>query len=310
MKLIKQEKVSTQINDQKDWYHIIALPIILLFFFPYLNNFFDRITNETYQANVINFNYPVAMVLEASNTQKTSNFSSIFNEKKNKFDNFYSYTPNVFLDEETGKIKFIDSTGKLVSGFKTARLDIDRLQGVEGIIANIPDFDSDFVKNTSISNTVLENPKEVFYFGALNRTTCGASNCHFVFYRFNANKNELRVIDNDIFGEISGLYLSPDSKYIAVVSESSGGFCNNHGDIKVFNTNTFAAQQPDWFLDDKFGTQTVENIIWKNDDEIEFQAEYQHDCRTGEFLQTTWLYNLSQKKLTKIKSQTIERPVS
>lgn len=304
--------------EKKDWYHIIYIPTIILFFVSF--HLFWRVLPQksvnvqTQTAGVVNSSVPITYLgdsekiiysLPEANKNKGISFSSVFDGEKYESNNYYSYSPNVFLDETNNKVFFINFNKKVIEKMDINRLDLDKISGVteDTITPDWPNY-------THIGSVVLENPENIFYFFATNSYSCGASNCNFVFYSLNINKNELRVIDNDIFGEISGLYLSPDSKYIAVVSESSGGFCNNHGDIKVFNTTTFAAQQPDWFLDDKFGTQTIKNIIWKNDDEIEFQAEYQYDCRTGEFLQTTWTYNLSQKKLTKIKSQTIERPTS
>ncbi|MFA4975209.1 MAG: transglycosylase SLT domain-containing protein [Candidatus Paceibacterota bacterium] len=292
--------------EKKNWYHIIYLPIVILFFASslWVSHISPKIVDQYSTATVINYGFLMNYKPKINFHEFTSNFFSTFDDNKYNSRDYYSFVPNVFLNETNNQVDFLNSKKKIVGSLDVEQLNVDRNLGITDLVT------SDLPNYTHISPVVLENPENVFYFGATDSEGCGASNCSWVFYRFDADKNKLKLISADIFGEITDLDIAPDLTRIAIVSESFGGFCNNHGDIKIFNTTTFVEQQPDWFLDDQFGSQTIKSLIWKNVDEIEFQAEYQSDCRTGEFLQTTWLYNLLEQKLIKVKSQTIERPMS
>ncbi|MEI6280676.1 MAG: transglycosylase SLT domain-containing protein [bacterium] len=293
--------------EKKDWYHIIYLPIFLLFFASslFISSMSEKPITQALVANAIDYNLLMNYRQNTSTYKNTSNFSSTFDFRKDESGDYQSYFPNVYLDESSNQVIFLDLYKNKVGKINLQLLNLDKVLGVTEDM-KMPTW----ANTTHISSVVLENPENVFYFSAINSYGCGASNCHWALYQFDAKKNNLKLIEEEIFGQIMGLYLSPSLNHLAVVSGSTGGFCNNHEDIKIFNTTTFIENQPDWFLDDQFGSQTIKNLMWKNVDEIEFQAEYQSDCRTGEFLQTIWLYNLLEQKLTKVKSQNIERPNS
>ena len=293
--------------EKKDWYHIISLPVVIIFFAASLliSNMQEKIVAQSQEASVANFDVFMNYKSEVNIYKNTLNYSSVFDFRKDESQNYLSYFPNVFSDEGSNEVIFLDSDKKIAGKIDPQLLNIDKVLGVTKDMKT-----RSWDNTTHIGSVVLENPKDVFYFSAINSYGCGASNCHWALYRFDANKNNLKIIEEEIFGQIMGQYLSPDLARIALVSNISEGSCGSGEYITIYNTTTFIKQDIEGFVEDNYQSHSIANLLWKNTDEIEFQVEAQHDCRTGEFLQTTWLYNLSQKKLTKIKSQTIEHPMS
>lgn len=282
--------------EKKDWYHILSLPVVILFFLA--TAWFGRELPEyktpiyIQPAIAVSYNW-------LNNYQSTLNFSSIFDDDKYDLKDHYSYFPNVFIDEVKDQVIFLNSEKKIAGTFDVERLDIDRIQGVEDIVSGY-----DWPNHTSISYVVLENPKNIFYFGALNSHSCGASNCHYVIYKFDANKNVLKVIDTDIFGQIMGLYLSPDLTKIAVVSGSAGGFCNNSYDLVIFDTTTFTKNKINQFYDSGYSSQNLKDFTWKNNDEVQFTTSY-FKCLELEEKKVIWLYNINDQTIKELKSEII-----
>ena len=169
------------------------------------------------------------------------------------------------------------------------------------------DLGDNFYNFSHISPVVLENPHGVFYFSATDSYGCGASNCWWVFYRFDSNNGKLRVIDTDnLFGGVIGLYLSPDQKYIALATGVSSGSCNNGDYLSIYNLQDFSKQEIGTFTDVKAGNRNLENLHWKDEDNFQFDALYQLECTQNIDMKTTWLYNAKTQKVDKIKSEIVD----
>ena len=296
--------------EKKDWYHIIYLPIIILFFVSF-HLFWKalpprQIVIQNQTADVINSSVPITYLGDSEkivhyfseiNKNRGISFSSVFDDVKDWSEDYYSYSPNVFWDKVSNQVIFLNLEKKVAGKIDPKLLNTDKILGVDPV---------DSFDHVSIGSVVLENPKDFFYFSAINSYGCGASNCHFALYRFDAQKKDLKLIDAEIFGQIMGLYLSPDLNHLAVVSGSTGGVCNNNENLNIFSTATFSKLTANGFYDEKYSSQILENFTWKNNNEMQFDLNY-FKCAELDYVKATWLHNIHDTVIKKVDSKVVHQ---
>jgi len=290
--------------EKKDWYHIISLPIVIIFFASSLliSNMQEKIIVRSQEASVVKYDVLMNYKPEVNTYKNTSNYSSIFDFRKDESKDYLSYSPNVFFDEGSDQVIFLDSDKKVVGKIDPQVLNLDKVLGVTEEMKT-----SGWTDATHIGSVVLENPENVFYFSAINSYGCGANNCHWALYRFDAQKDNLKLINEEIFGQIMGLHLSPDLNHLAVVSGSTGGVCSDNDDLDIFNTTTFAKQEINQFNEeDKYGSIILVNFTWKKNNEVEFNVNY-FKCPESDYLNTKWSYSIDTKEAKKLSSEIIYR---
>ncbi len=290
--------------EKKNWYHIIYLPIIILFFasLSLISNTQEKIIAQSQEASVVEYDVLMNYKPKINTYKNTSNYSSIFDFRKDESKDYLSYFPNVFFDENSSQVIFLDSDKKEVGKINPQLLNIDKILGVTEDMKTFGWTDT-----THIGSVVLENPKNVFYFSAINSYGCGASNCHWALYRFDAKKDNLKLVNEEFFGQIMGLHLSPDLAYLAVVSGVTGGVCLDGDYLTIINTTTFTKQEVNEFEDGiDYGSRNLENFLWKNNNEIQFDLNY-FKCAESDYLNTKWSYRFDTKETKKLSSEIIHR---
>jgi len=302
---------------KKDWYHIISIPVIILFLVSSLfigEILIGNVDGDTSQMATVITSVEEVPSHEMSNVndmqpaayfpnagKNISSTSAFYYSDKTGFIDDASNFPEVLSDELNHQITFVNSKKEVVGSINMDLLKLEKFL----YESDITD-DTNFYNFTNVEPVVLENPSGVFYFLATNSYGCGASNCTFVFYRFNLNDGELENIDTNVFGGIAGLYLSPDLKQIALIRGISSGSCNNGDYISVYNLQDFSKQEIGIFTDVAAGNRNVKNVKWKNNQEIQFDAVYQLQCGYNVDMITTWLYDTQTKQIKKLKSETVD----
>lgn len=155
---------------------------------------------------------------------------------------------------------------------------------------------------TFIESQYFEYPKNVFYFFATISANCGANNCTFAFFRFNSDNKKLELISKTLFGAIRKLYLSPDSQKIALFATSHGGATAENDYIHIFDLSNFKEWEIEDYFDWKFSAHYIDNFLWKNDNEIQFEVHYSNSPDPIE-KRSVWLYNIEQGRSKEIESE-------
>ena len=291
--------------EKRDWYHIIFVPILAIFLIsPF---FFEKIISNgqiLQSANAVqtlgDINDGVTPLPNSEYFSDTPdiayvpNVSSVFDfdypHKK------YLKYPRVFLEENTNQVVFLNSGRNMMKTIDVVRLDLDKNLKIPA------DFLVDYPHHNFITYVVFEYPQNVFYFGATDSASCGASNCWFVLYRFDANKDKLEVIDTDVFGEIMGMYISPDGQRLALISGETGGTCLNDEPITIYNTSNFDEQTVEGFYMDAFDSRLVNHLSWISNNEIDFNVDYT-SCSTDQISKVSWSYDVVKKEIKEVKRE-------
>ena len=207
-----------------------------------------------------------------------------------------SHFPGVILEKEKNQIVFFNSKKEIVKKISAERLNLDEIFKV-----------SEDVKKWSsiyLYPEIIESPQNIFYFLAADSYSCG-QNCHWIFYRFDAIKNRLEIIDKDIFGLAIKFQPSPDSKKLALISNSYGGLCNSGDYFKIIDLISFKKERIEGYIDNTYSAFFIDSLFWKNNQEVEF-AVYYKTCPKPTALKKVWLYNIEERKLKELESKLIK----
>jgi len=291
--------------EKRDWYHIIFLPILAIFL---ISPFFfekiipsDQILQSASAVQVLgDINDGVTPLPNSEYFSDTPdiayvpNISSFFDfdypHKK------YLKYPRVFLEESTNQVVFLNSNRNMMKTINVARLDLDKNLDISA------DFLVDYPHHNFITYVVFEYPQNIFYFGATDSASCGASNCWFVLYRFDADVDKLEVIDRDVFGEIMGMYISPDGDQLALVSGESGGTCLGHDSITIYDISNFYEQKVEGFYLDAFGNNLLNHLSWESNNKIDFNINYTN-CPLSKITKISWSYDVMKGQIKEIKRE-------
>ena len=74
----------------------------------------EKIIVRSQEASVVKYNVFMNYKPEVNTNKNTSNYSSIFDFRKYESDDFLSYFPNVYFDEHSNQIIFLNSEEKIV----------------------------------------------------------------------------------------------------------------------------------------------------------------------------------------------------
>lgn len=267
--------------NRRDWYHIYTLPVLILLISSLISGYLiwnSRMDVNSDTASVFQ-GERIAVLQEIYPNPEISPF------------------PNVFLDDKNNEVVFINSEKTEVG-----RIDVKQLN-MDTIFETPPDFVGASGKNsTFIESQYLEYPKNVFYFFVATSWTCGANNCTFAFFRFNADNKKLELISHTVFGGIRALYLSPNSRKLALFATDHGGVAAENDHICIFDLFSFKKQDIEGYFDWKFNAHYIKEFVWKNDNEIQFEVQYSKipDLKAK---RTIWLYNIDEGKSKEIKSE-------
>lgn len=280
--------------EKRDWFHIISLPLSILIVISSFITAYSFQLDQKYADAGYSFGQIVSPMLGPENKNASA---SLYSEGITSF-------PAVFLDKKNDEVVFANS-----EKVEVGRIDI-KLLSMDSIFGTPSDFIGASGKNlTFIEPKCFEHPKNIFYFIAATSYSCGTANCTWVLYSFDANKNELRIVDENLFGAGIDFYPSLDFKKLAVVSVVEGGFCTNGSYLAIIDLASFKKQELSDYLDDKFSSRLIRSFSWKNDKEVEFNVEYRN-CLEPRAKKTIWLYNIDEGKRREIKSEIFDLNLS
>jgi len=63
-------------------------------------------------------------------------------------------------------------------------------------------------------------------------------------------------------------------------------------------------QEVQGFDENRYSSQTLEEVIWKNNDVVKFVVDYMK-CPEMDNMKTTWSYNIQNQKITKLFSKIV-----
>ncbi len=280
--------------EKKDWFHIISLPLSVLIVISGLLTAYSFQSNQKYADVSYSLGQIVSPMLELEN--KNAN-ASLYPEEITSF-------PAVFLDEEKDEVVFINSEEAEVG-----RIDVDLLN-MDSIFETPLDFVGASGKNlTFIEPRYLEYPRNVFYFFVATSATCGANNCTFAFFRFNLDNKKLELVSKTLFGAIRKLYLSLDSQKVALFATSHGSATAENDHIHIFDLSNFKEWEIEDYFDWKFSAHYIDNFLWKNDNEIQFEVQYSK-IPEPRAKRTIWLYNIDEGKSREVRSEIFDLNLS
>lgn len=203
--------------------------------------------------------------------------------------------PSAIFKQETNKIVLFNSQGKITAAISEERLGVNK-------IFNIP---AEFQKGNLIHlSSAIESSKNIFYFLVATSWSCGASNCTWVLYRYNAKEDFLEVIDNQIFGSTT-LYLSPQADKLILLSHSHGGYCNGSSDLTIIDLKNFNKERIIEEFD--LGVYTymhIDFLGWRNNDEMKLEV-YEQDCSnlSSPALERVFTYNIKTRQIKLISEK-------
>jgi len=278
---------------KKDWLNTYYLPILILLFSSLISGYlFLKPGTEA----TIDDAWKGTIIPEASD--QGTNLKETVSEPESK--NF----PAVLINNEKNEIKFINSEKNKVAILKIEDLNLN------GIFEIPPDLlNSSDINNTYNFEPVLEYPKNIFYFFATNSLMCGANNCTFAFFRFDADDKKLELIDHTLFGGIRKLYLSPNFRRLALFATDHSGATAEDDHIHIFDLSNFKEWEIGDYFDWKFSAHHIDNFLWKDDNEIQFEVYYSRSPDPKAKM-TTWLYNIEKGKSREIKSELFDLNLS
>lgn len=206
--------------------------------------------------------------------------------------------PDIIWDQDLGNLTFYNSKGEKAGIISWERLNLDKIFDIP------PEDSSRFSIHTerNLGYEIIELPQNTFYFLVSTSYTCG-QNCTHAFFKFDANKNKLEIIDKDIFGTAINFYLSPDSQELAMVSHVHGSVCDTGSYLEILDLNNFQKEKIDQFKDEFYPTTYIKSLIWEENGEIELET-YHHDCENlaKKAVERHFVYNIASKKI-ELKSE-------
>ncbi len=211
-----------------------------------------------------------------------------------------SHFPAVFWEKEKNRVIFFNSQKKIVRKIAAQLLNLDEFFQTPSDVRGW--------NSIHLAGEVIENPENVFYFLAATTWSCGANNCHWILYRFNAQESKLEIVDKDIFGMVANFYLSPNSQKLAFVSNVHGGFCDNGDYLTVIDLSNLKKEEVKNYIDNAFSAFYIKAVSWKNNQEIEFDTEY-HTCLGSVIAKRIWRYNIEKEKLEQLKIETFNQEI-
>ncbi len=306
----------------KLFYYIISITIVLLFFltaglFVYsISDNDNTVTSET--ANVIaSSQNPVSQVKNKLTTtndlasvypdygKNISSTSAVYYSDTAGFIDDAPYFPRVDIDEKSNQVVFTNSHKEIVQRIDIKLLNLEDMFGLGDLVGDTIQY------HIGTSPVALENPSGIFYFSAANSRDCGASNCHYILYRYSMHTKKLDILKEDLFGEVIGLYLSPDLQNIVWTSESTGGMCSESISMGMVHLTDLTKEIISDPMDPHLGFITNKETKWVDDHTLTFRNQYatEDDCHRGRFTEITWLYDVTTGALKKLKSEQIQSDI-
>lgn len=183
----------------------------------------------------------------------------------------YESKPRVEWERSSQELTFSDSRGIVSGRLKSARLNLDNMFEIPRELTSRDSL--------RIYDEVVEYPKRVFYFFASTFYMCGAQNCAWVLYRYDAENEILEIIDNDIFGASVSLYPNPDFTRMAIMRYVQGGYCNTGEYISVLDLSSFEKKAVNEF-NENYDMAQIESLEWVDNETVRFKMNY-INCEEG-----------------------------
>lgn len=175
-----------------------------------------------------------------------------------------SGSPNIVWDKNDYALDFFDSGGFLLSSISTDSLKLDELFKIPDELAS-----HDSIR---IGDKIVKSGN-LFYFFASTFYMCGAQNCAWVLYKYDAKNDILELIDKDIFGASVSLYPNPDFTKMAIMRYVQGGYCNTGEYISVLDLSSFEKKAVNEF-NENYDMAQIEFLEWVDNETLRFSINY------------------------------------
>lgn len=192
------------------------------------------------------------------------------------------------VEEDNRKVVLLDSNCGVVRRFNVEDLKVaDVFDLTEEKI-----LESWFMLHSG--HSVIQEPEDSFYFLVSNTYFCGMQNCTYALYRYNAESDTLDIINNDIFGMIVELYLSPGREKMAIVSTAHAMVCDNRSYLDLLDIASKKKQRVDKFVDPELEVTSIDELRWLSERTIELLTTHGAGCnpKVGTVRHKRFLYDL------------------
>lgn len=178
--------------------------------------------------------------------------------------------PAVSLTKGDTELIFFNRNGK-----HTAHIPVGQL----GSLGGMPITAS--LGNIWLNRGILEYPDGTFYFSATASALChatreshGEGNCVASVYRFDTNRNDLRVVLQSLEGSNNGLYLSPNASQLAIVRSVMTSICSAEDYLTVLNFTDSSTKEYDVVGKRDHDINAITSILWQDNRKVIINIEH------------------------------------
>jgi hypothetical protein len=198
--------------------------------------------------------------------------------------------PTAVVAERDNQLVFFDSRKKEVKHIPISRLNLEK----PSADSLLPDDDI----LTHIASDVIEYQPRAFIFAVASTWTCGASNCGWTLFRYDAKDDRIDMIAKSILATELQLYSSSKNSQIIISSDTSMGVCNGGAYLDMLDPQSMRVEPITGFEDQTFLATGLKSVQWNSESEIEFSIWYACGSPSGTKDETrVYRYNTMTKAL-------------